>query len=73
MTNFHQQEPIGKDSVPVLSDFAEGFVGKLQIRKSGKVQLALGDITMDVSDGAAFSFLQVCLHVYQCTEILIVF
>ncbi|XP_064792391.1 LOW QUALITY PROTEIN: DNA-directed RNA polymerase III subunit RPC4 [Oncorhynchus masou masou] len=47
----------GKD-VPVLSEFTEGFLGKLQIRKSGKVQLVLGDITMDVSEGAAFSFLQ---------------
>lgn len=47
----------GKD-VPVLSEFTEGFLGKLQIRKSGKVQLVLGDITMDVTEGAAFSFLQ---------------
>ncbi|XP_070981010.1 DNA-directed RNA polymerase III subunit RPC4-like [Oncorhynchus clarkii lewisi] len=47
----------GKD-VPVLSEFTEGFLGKLQIRKSGKVQLVLGDIIMDVSEGAAFSFLQ---------------
>ncbi|KAK6328025.1 hypothetical protein J4Q44_G00000030 [Coregonus suidteri] len=50
-------DPAGKD-VPVLSEFTEGFLGKLQIRKSGKVQLLLGDITMDVSEGAAFSFLQ---------------
>lgn len=48
----------GRESVPVLSDFSEGFMGKLQIRKSGKVQLVLGDITMDVSEGSAFSFLQ---------------
>ncbi|KAM9558182.1 DNA-directed RNA polymerase III subunit RPC4 isoform 1-T1 [Salvelinus alpinus] len=50
-------DPAGQD-VPVLSEFTEGFLGKLQIRKSGKVQLVLGDITMDVSEGAAFSFLQ---------------
>lgn len=37
----------------------EGFLGKLQIRKSGKVELKMGDIVMDVSEGAAFSFLQV--------------
>ncbi|GLD64234.1 DNA-directed RNA polymerase III subunit RPC4-like isoform X1 [Lates japonicus] len=42
----------------VLSQFPEGFLGKLQIRKSGKVELKLGDIVMDVSEGAAFSFLQ---------------
>uniref|UniRef100_A0A674C2B8 Zgc:171971 n=2 Tax=Salmo trutta TaxID=8032 RepID=A0A674C2B8_SALTR len=50
-------DPAGQDA-PVLSEFTEGFLGKLQIRKSGKVQLVLGDITMDVSEGAAFSFLQ---------------
>ncbi|CAB1344062.1 unnamed protein product [Coregonus sp. 'balchen'] len=50
-------DPAGKD-VPVLSEFTEGILGKLQIRKSGKVQLLLGDITMDVSEGAAFPFLQ---------------
>lgn len=48
-----------KDGSPVLSQFPEGFWGKLQIRKSGKVELRLGDIVMDVSEGAAFSFLQV--------------
>ncbi|KAI1886912.1 hypothetical protein AGOR_G00200660 [Albula goreensis] len=52
------REPVGKDTAPVLSDFSEGLIGKLQIRKSGKVQLVLGEVTMDVSEGAAFSFLQ---------------
>lgn len=45
--------------LPVLSQFPEGFLGKLQIRRSGKVELRLGDVVMDVSEGAAFSFLQV--------------
>ncbi|XP_030257163.1 DNA-directed RNA polymerase III subunit RPC4 [Sparus aurata] len=52
------QEDAVKDGCPVLSQCPEGFLGKLQIRKSGKVELKLGDVTMDVSDGAAFSFLQ---------------
>ncbi|KAK7919522.1 hypothetical protein WMY93_010806 [Mugilogobius chulae] len=43
---------------PVLSSFSEGFLGKLQLRKSGKVVLKLGDISMDVTEGSAFSFLQ---------------
>ena len=43
----------------MLADFPEGLLGKLQIRKSGKVELKMGDIIMDVSEGAAFSFLQV--------------
>ncbi|KAJ8013680.1 hypothetical protein DPEC_G00032310 [Dallia pectoralis] len=51
------QDPAGKNT-HILSEFSEGFLGKLQVRKSGKVQLLLGDITMDVSGGAAFSFLQ---------------
>uniref|UniRef100_A0A672K5G2 DNA-directed RNA polymerase III subunit RPC4-like n=1 Tax=Sinocyclocheilus grahami TaxID=75366 RepID=A0A672K5G2_SINGR len=48
-----------KAAVPMLSDFSEGLIGKLQIRKSGKVQLVMGNVTLDVSEGAAFSFLQV--------------
>ncbi|XP_055005872.1 DNA-directed RNA polymerase III subunit RPC4 isoform X2 [Boleophthalmus pectinirostris] len=43
---------------PVLSSFSEGLLGKLQLRKSGKVVLKLGDISMDVTEGGAFSFLQ---------------
>ncbi|KAL7869820.1 hypothetical protein AOLI_G00138080 [Acnodon oligacanthus] len=52
------QDPMEKETVPVLSDLSEGLIGKLQVRKSGKVQLVIGDITLDVSEGAAFSFLQ---------------
>ncbi|XP_070847263.1 DNA-directed RNA polymerase III subunit RPC4 [Chaetodon trifascialis] len=52
------QEAAAKEGCPVLSQFPEGFLGKLQIRKSGKVELKLGDVIMDVSEGAAFSFLQ---------------
>ncbi|XP_059179999.1 DNA-directed RNA polymerase III subunit RPC4 [Centropristis striata] len=52
------QEAAVKEGCPVLSEFPEGFLGKLQIRKSGKVELKLGHIVMDVSEGAAFSFLQ---------------
>ncbi|XP_074518638.1 DNA-directed RNA polymerase III subunit RPC4 isoform X1 [Halichoeres trimaculatus] len=51
-------EAAGKEGCPVLSQFPEGFLGKLQIRRSGKVELKLGDVVMDVSEGAAFSFLQ---------------
>ncbi|XP_059387793.1 DNA-directed RNA polymerase III subunit RPC4-like [Carassius carassius] len=56
-----------KASVPVLSDFSEGLIGKLQIRKSGKVQLVMGNVTLDVSEGAAFSFLQqlVCVRMSE--------
>ncbi|XP_058262611.1 DNA-directed RNA polymerase III subunit RPC4 [Hemibagrus wyckioides] len=61
------QDPVEKEAAPVLSDFTEGYIGKVQIRKSGKVQLVIGDITMDVSEGAAFSFLQqlVCVRLTE--------
>ncbi|XP_039862240.1 DNA-directed RNA polymerase III subunit RPC4 isoform X3 [Simochromis diagramma] len=55
-----------KEGCPVLSQFPEGLLGKLQIRKSGKVELKLGDIIMDVSEGAAFSFLQQLVSVRLC-------
>lgn len=47
-----------KTQEPVLQGFSEGRLGKLQLRRSGKVVLKLGDISMDVTEGAAFSFLQ---------------
>ncbi|ETE59236.1 DNA-directed RNA polymerase III subunit RPC4, partial [Ophiophagus hannah] len=41
-----------------LGDLSEGQVGKLLIRKSGKVQLVLGQVTLDVTTGTPCSFLQ---------------
>lgn len=41
-----------------LADLTEGQVGKLLIRKSGRVQLLLGKVTLDVTMGTACSFLQ---------------
>ncbi|XP_035518736.1 DNA-directed RNA polymerase III subunit RPC4-like [Morone saxatilis] len=58
------QETVVMEGCPVLSQFPEGFLGKLQIRKSGKVELKLGDVVMDVSEGAAFSFLQQLVSVH---------
>lgn len=42
-----------------LGDLPEGQLGKLLIRKSGKVQLVLGKVTLDVTMGTPCSFLQV--------------
>ncbi|KAM8876975.1 DNA-directed RNA polymerase III subunit RPC4 [Synchiropus picturatus] len=47
-----------KERSLAMSEFSEGLLGKLQIRRSGKVELKLGDIILDVTEGAAFSFLQ---------------
>ncbi|XP_058492258.1 DNA-directed RNA polymerase III subunit RPC4 [Solea solea] len=41
-----------------LKDLREGLVGKMLVRKSGRVQLILGQVTLDVSLGATCSFFQ---------------
>ncbi|MED6259549.1 hypothetical protein ATANTOWER_024964 [Ataeniobius toweri] len=58
------QEARNMDSSLVFSQFPEGHLGKLQIRKSGKVELKLRDIILDVSEGTAFSFLQQLVTVH---------
>lgn len=52
-------QAVMKEDSAVLSQLPEGFLGKLQIRKSGRVELKVGDVVLDVSEGSAFSFLQV--------------
>ncbi|XP_057215384.1 DNA-directed RNA polymerase III subunit RPC4 isoform X2 [Triplophysa rosa] len=63
----HVKDQTEKTNVHVLSDFSEGLIGKLQIRRSGKVQLLMGNVTLDVSEGAAFTFLQqlVCVRLSE--------
>ncbi|KAI7797484.1 DNA-directed RNA polymerase III subunit RPC4 [Triplophysa rosa] len=41
-----------------LKDLQEGLVGKMLVRKSGKVQLILGNVTLDVALGTPCAFLQ---------------
>ncbi|KAM9393800.1 DNA-directed RNA polymerase III subunit RPC4 isoform 2-T2 [Pholidichthys leucotaenia] len=41
-----------------LKDLREGHMGKMLVRKSGRVQLVLGQVTLDVSLGTSCSFLQ---------------
>ncbi|KAK3725834.1 hypothetical protein QZH41_003802 [Actinostola sp. cb2023] len=41
-----------------LKDVSEGYIGKLQVLKSGKTRLLLGDVTLDVAMGTSCSFLQ---------------
>ncbi|XP_029296232.1 LOW QUALITY PROTEIN: DNA-directed RNA polymerase III subunit RPC4 [Cottoperca gobio] len=41
-----------------LKDLREGLVGKMLVRKSGRVQLMMGQVMLDVSLGASCSFLQ---------------
>ncbi|NWX73704.1 RPC4 polymerase, partial [Alca torda] len=52
------QEARQAENTCTLADLPEGQVGKLLIRKSGKVQLVLGKVTLDVTMGTPCSFLQ---------------
>ncbi|XP_061448969.1 DNA-directed RNA polymerase III subunit RPC4 isoform X2 [Rhineura floridana] len=52
------QEAKEAENICTLGDLSEGQVGKLLIRKSGKVQLVLGRVTLDVTTGTPCSFLQ---------------
>ncbi|MEQ2209784.1 hypothetical protein XENOCAPTIV_003991, partial [Xenoophorus captivus] len=52
------QEEEAEDNSCNLKDLREGIVGKMLVRKSGRVQLILGQVTLDVSLGTSCSFLQ---------------
>ncbi|KAM4747584.1 DNA-directed RNA polymerase III subunit RPC4 [Rhinophrynus dorsalis] len=52
------QEAQAADDNCCLKDVSEGQIGKLIMRKSGKVQLVLGKVTLDVTMGTSCSFLQ---------------
>lgn len=60
---FHtQQEEQAEENCCNLKDLREGQIGKMLVRKSGRVQLILGQVTLDVSLGTSCSFFQVCLQ-----------
>ncbi|KAM3610172.1 uncharacterized protein V6R79_000044 [Siganus canaliculatus] len=52
------EEDEAEDNCCNLKDLREGLVGKMLVRKSGRVQLILGQVTLDVSLGTTCSFLQ---------------
>ncbi|XP_040270711.1 DNA-directed RNA polymerase III subunit RPC4 [Bufo bufo] len=52
------QEASAAEESCSLKDLSEGQIGKLVVRKSGKVQLVLGKVTLDVTMGTSCSFLQ---------------
>ncbi|XP_041792324.1 DNA-directed RNA polymerase III subunit RPC4 isoform X2 [Chelmon rostratus] len=52
------QEEEAEDNSCNLKDLREGLIGKMLVRKSGRVQLILGQVTLDVSLGTSCSFLQ---------------
>lgn len=59
--NLWQEEEAEENSCS-LKDLREGLVGKMLVRRSGRVQLVLGQVTLDVSLGTSCSFLQVYQH-----------
>lgn len=52
------QEDEEEENSCTLKDLREGLVGKMLVRKSGRVQLILGHIKLDVSLGTSCAFLQ---------------
>ncbi|XP_008333785.1 DNA-directed RNA polymerase III subunit RPC4 [Cynoglossus semilaevis] len=52
------QEEENEDNSCNLKDLREGLIGKMLVRKSGRVQLILGQVTLNVSLGTSCSFLQ---------------
>lgn len=49
---------------PSLKDASEGYIGKLQLLKSGKTRLLLGDVSLDVTMGTPCGFLQDVVSVH---------
>lgn len=78
---FHmQQEEQAEENCCNLKDLREGLIGKMLVRKSGRVQLILGQVTLDVSLGTSCSFFQVSLQslsvsssLYLCVFLNILF
>lgn len=54
-----EEEEEEEENCCSLKDLRDGLVGKMLVRKSGRVQLILGQVTLDVSLGTTCSFLQV--------------
>ncbi|KAK2902299.1 hypothetical protein Q8A73_012045 [Channa argus] len=52
------QEEGPEDNSCNLKDLREGLIGKMLVRKSGRIQLILGQVIFDVSLGTSCSFLQ---------------
>ncbi|KAI4890145.1 hypothetical protein NFI96_020032 [Prochilodus magdalenae] len=52
------QEEAEEENNCCLKDLQEGLVGRMLVRKSGRVQLILGNVTLDVALGTSCSFLQ---------------
>lgn len=68
-----QQEEQAEENCCNLKDLREGQIGKMLVRRSGRVQLILGQVTLDVSLGTSCSFFQVCLQPFSICSSLFLF
>lgn len=59
MLFFMQKEVFKKIGVSFFLGFSEGYMGKLVIRKFGRIFLMLGNVVLDVFMGIKCGFLQV--------------
>ena len=60
-------EPTEPDPRPSIHSLPEGYLGRLQILKSGKARLVIGEVPFDVSLNSKSGFLQVrvnCILVF---------
>lgn len=53
-----QFETAGNAKLPSPTVYPEGMAGKLRLHKSGKLTMLLGDVVMEVSQGAEAGYLQ---------------
>ncbi|CAB3999775.1 DNA-directed RNA polymerase III subunit RPC4, partial [Paramuricea clavata] len=51
-----------------LQDISEGYIGKIQVHKSGKTKLILGGVALDVSMGTPCNFLQDIVSIHPEEE-----
>ncbi|KAL8623357.1 hypothetical protein ACOMHN_058606 [Nucella lapillus] len=63
-----EEEEEDRSSKSALRNFSEGYMGKMRIRRSGKVELVLGDHVMDVSSGVPTTALHELVTIHTETE-----
>ena len=64
-----------QDNKPVkctLQSLPEGYLGKMQVLKSGKTRFVLGNVTLDVATGTQCGFLQVRCYEIQVSLFIII-
>ncbi|XP_066304272.1 DNA-directed RNA polymerase III subunit RPC4-like [Branchiostoma lanceolatum] len=63
-----EEDKAGGELSSVLPNMSEGYIGKLQVLKSGRTRLVLGHVALDVNMGSHCSFHQELVSVRHNTE-----